>query len=279
MEKLEDFNGREVENMRIIDNIRVLPLGFNFPIYKSILNKYSIESVFTYQQDSSLIEDCKSICWFGSKSKAEYYNKKGTTVYEYKTIKPINLFVVNNYVNFETFKTLLDRVDDIDLKKFKVLTVRDIHECKDTDKFCKYSYLTMSKKERILFEYKFAFGLTTIEDQLIFAKLFLKLQEFKVIPKIDKMMDGKGDQPEIYYKLGRTFLSGVNMFLTESSKKRTGHRFSIYSIDMNVIQNLCMLISDKLQGYVYGHIPSVWHRGMNDTSEIAIFNPVSCLKI
>lgn len=34
MEKLEDFNGREVEHIRIIDNIRVLPLVKNFPVYK-----------------------------------------------------------------------------------------------------------------------------------------------------------------------------------------------------------------------------------------------------
>lgn len=68
------------------------------------------------------------------------------------------------------------------------------------------------------------------------------------------------------------------MFLTEGYKKTSGNRFSIYSIDMNVIQNLCMLISDKLEGYVYCHSPSIWHRAMNDTSEIAIFNPLSMLK-
>jgi len=277
---MDNIINNEIHYINIVDGIRYIELNIDFPLYKSILERYDRNSFFTYKLSEDIIQNCQSIAWFAGKNKAEYYKRKNTIIHQYKVKKPAFIFVANNYNNYNFLKNILSTFEDVDsLRCITELTIDDIPS-EIRGKFLKYDYLTMSKKQRVLFEYCFAFGLISLKEQFMFFKLMLKLQEYNIISRLNTMMSlTKEEIHPIFLRLFRQGLNILDTFFPESSKEYNfGNRFSAYSIDINVVQNLCQLLPVNFNGYIYLHQPSFWHRKMEDTSEIAIFNPIEILE-
>lgn len=276
---MDEIRGKEIKYIEIIDNIRILPLPKKFPLYKSVLNIYNRNSIFEYEPFPDLIPPCKSIFWFAGKEKALYYKKDNTTIHTYYTkLNTTKLLIANNHNNFLYIKGLLEKSN---LENYSCVTEIVLEKLPDAlkEKFYKYNYLRLSKLNRILFEYCFAFGLISVQDQLMFSKLLLKLQEYKLIPQLKTMTSSSEENSDLYLRAIRQGVNIFDKFVPDSFKEnKFEQRFSIYSIDINIVKNLCTLLSDKIDGYVYFDEPTIWHRKMKDTSEIAIFNPKNVIE-
>jgi hypothetical protein len=260
------------------NNSRIIILEKDFPLYKSILIKYGRNRVFQYKnfEDSSL-QKCQSISWFGGEDKAKYYKRDNTEVYKYMIKKNTKLFVTNNIYNLKYFKSLIDQVDNDKLNNFLVLSELDFNDMDTEGKkhFEKYLYLKMTKKQRIIYEYSFAFGLLSTEEQFNFLKLIIKLQEYNYIENLTKMMES--DDDSLFLTLKRYGMNIIYKLIPQNWKELFGQRCSLYQIDLNIVQNLCLTMPEDINGYIYLHQPSIWHRKMTDVSEVCIFNPIDVL--
>jgi hypothetical protein len=244
-------------------------------IYKSISKPYDRESLFDYKLFKyKKYKQCNYISWFAlNYDKAEYYKKKSktATVYEYDLKKNIKLLVTNSeradlnliksFKNKEMLRVIFDKTFNSIPKNIR-------------KHFEKYKYMKMTKSQKVAFEYNFAFGHITVQEQIDFIKLMLKLQEYDLIEKPKKMHGIHTIFPtdhKLFIRLTR--LIGLNLFKLFSKDKRLkNQRMSLYETDLNVIGNICLLYN--YNGYVFLHQPTLWHKKMKDVSEIAIFNPV-----
>ncbi len=264
-------------------DIDTLLLSRRSRLYKTISNLYNRDSIFDYKiflrDDDS--QNCNYMAWFAlSRDKADYYHKKAsdTTIYTYRILRPIKLFIVNTSNNLDFFIITLMKKLKTNSQDFKCILSTPIPE-KYRDKFQNYEYPRLTLKDRIIYEYGFAFGFLTTDRQLEFLKFILKLQEYNIIPPLNKIF-GKNiflDDSLILRNL-RNVINFKQYILPESEVLK-GQRFSIYAIDCNVLNNLCMLFSEHFDGYMYMHEGvSKWHKNMNDTTEIALFNTPEVLE-
>lgn len=117
---------------------------------------------------------CKIISWFAlSNKKAEYYRKKmrKATVHAYKVKRNVNLMIANNDWNLKMFSYYARK------KASSLVVLTEVHlnqiPMAVQNKFQSYSYLRMTRHERAVHEYKFAFGFLYPAEQLEFIKLCL----------------------------------------------------------------------------------------------------------
>lgn len=262
------------------NGFRVITLRRGHHVYKSIIDKYSRDSVFDY----SLFRDamrkrCKIISWFAlSYEKAEYYRLKSkrATVYEYNVKRDVNLIIANNVWNLKLFSTYARKKAE----NLAVLTKMHFTEIPYDvrNRFESYSYLRMTPHARAVHEYKFAFGFLSRTEQLKFIKLIFKLQEYGIIPNLTQMSDKQS-----VFMANKWVLRGIRAYynvirrFSKYKSPKDGQRFSIYDIDKNVTYNMCIVWPKNVHGYVYVHEPSIWHAKMTDTSEITVFDPIKFL--
>lgn len=260
---------------------RVMTLKNGQRVYKSILDRYSRESVFDYSLFHGATQmRCKIISWFAlSFKKAEYYRKKSkkATVHAYEVKRNVNLMIANNDWNLKMFSYYARK------KASSLVVLTEVHlnqiPMAVQNRFQAYSYLRMTRHERAVHEYKFAFGFLYPAEQLEFIKLVFKLQEYGIISPLTQMSDKQS-----LFLSNKWALRGIRAYynvirrLSKYKNKKDGQRFSIYDIDKNVTYNMCVALPNDVNGYVYVHQPSIWHAKMTDTSEITIFNPVQFLK-
>ena len=250
-----------------------LTLSTGTLLFKSIPTKFEKESIYSYNLLDSKTEKCKHASWFGlTHDKAEYYRKKSTSakLHVYRTIVPTKYFLVNTTHNAEIMrKKLLDSKP----KQLKVFFSEAIPE-KWQKHFEKYEYLTWTRQEKAIFEYDFAFGLTSVEHQIIFLKLILKLQEYKLVAPTRKMENNNIFSQFLSdpyaQRIVRQLINTKHTLTATDS--RVGQRFSLYNIDIHVLHNLCLVLPKSFAGYIFLHQPSVWHTEMMDTTEVALFN-------
>lgn len=250
----------------------------NTPLYKSISSPYKRESIFEYNLFDSRVNKCRKISWFAlTKEKADYYKEKSSsaTVYEYTTKKGVD-FLVTNFENSSI--EVSKKMTKIPNKSIKVLYRGLYKNLSPYEKkhFQSYDYMQMTIAERAIYEYKFAFGHLDKKEQRKFIKLVLKLQEYKLIDTTRKMHGTnifKGENKYLF-KIARAWIRISGKL---DKEKQFGNRFSLYIIDINIVNNLCLLFP-KLNGYVYLHQKSIWHPKMEDTSEIAVFDVTNIIK-
>jgi hypothetical protein len=255
-------------------NIRYFILNKNEYLWKAIPAKYGKKSMYTYQSfPISTNKNCKVISWFAlNKDKAEYYQKKlkNSIIYKYTINNPIKLFLVNNITNQSIYYKILQNTTE----KLNILTSIHINQLSKQlqPHFKHYKYMHMNTVDKSFHEFNFAFGFLSKKEQFKFLKLYLKLQEYNIIPKQTGINNNKSiSSYNLPYRIARFILPYVK---NDTNKHSTGHRYSIYSIDKHVVHNLCLLLYNiGINGYVYLHMPSDWHPTMKDTTEIAIFNP------
>ena len=247
----------------------MISLHKNTSLFKSITKPYYRDSIFDYKLFNTETKRCNTITWLAlTKEKAEYYKKKSknATIYTYNTKKK-STYLITNYLTHLNIKSI---------KGLRVIFKHTLNSIPDDikGKFAKYNYMNMTIKQRVDYEYRFAFGHMESNEQNNFLKLILKLQEYDLIPPTTKMQGANiFDNDKYMFKILRRNITLVGNF----KQNILNQRFSLYAIDINIVNNLCKLYPN-INGYVYLSKPSIWHKKMNDTSEIAVFNVKNIIK-
>lgn len=262
-------------------NMRIYTLKNGQHIFKAIPEKYGSESVFEYQSfPLSENTHCKIIPWFAlNYKKAQYYQEtlKNSMVYQYTITNPVKLFLVNNVTNASIFEQLLRDTKE-NIQVITDLRVEDLDK-KIQSHFTHYKYMHLTTRQRAYYEYAFAFGFLQKKEQFTFLKLTLKLQEYGIIQKQTNIQGNNPFASKYIYRAARLALQTKINILGDKKGEQYWHRYSLYSVDKNVVHNMCMLLFPfGINGYIYLHVPSDWHSKMMDTTEIALFDPIMYLK-
>lgn len=180
--------------------------------------------------------------------------------------------------NLETsIANLYNKIQHANTKNIKVIYKGKFNNLTSHEQkhFDHYPYMKMNIKDKAIHEYKFAFGHLDVKEQHLFMMLLLKLQEYKLIKPPKKMYGINRFVMDSNYilKLSRSFIK----LRGKLAKPEHGNRVSLYTIDINIVNNLCILFP-KLNGYVYLHKKSIWHPKMDDTSEVAVFDITNTVK-
>ena len=273
---VETYDGSPVIIQKDELDFRIIVLNEGQHLYKSIINKFSKDSVFDYKLfEHATNLRCKIISWFAlTYEKAEYYKKKSShaTVHIYTIKNPIHLLVANNFNDLHMYENYAQK-KQAELMILTDISLSDI-SVNIRSRFWKYEYLHLNRYERAIYEFKFAFGFLYTSEQLRFIKLILKLQEYKLISPIGQMA-GKHSiflSSTVSLHAIRTYYNVIR-HLPKYKKVVDGQRFSIYEIDKNITYNMCTILPETINGYVYINQASIWHPKMTDTSEITLFDP------
>lgn len=253
------------KNFKIKPILKVLNKGY--PLYAS--KKYEGSSILAYNKSEELKYNDKCLkqnsSWFGDLDVAKIYKTKDTNIYKWNVNKLTKLLKITqlneNFINKIFRMTKLELVPSINLTN---------QQLKKID--YKHDYLTMSKNERALFEFKFCFGYISIEEQYEFMKFIEYLIEKKIIDI--KRREGDSIIKKIklkinYYRVGSLF-----------NKKKKMNRLSFYDIDKHAIMNLCKITHElniNISGVYQKNDTSFWFPDLivykMNIQEYILFNP------
>lgn len=244
----------------VIKNLQV-----GFPLYAA--KKYKGDEILEYNRklEEKKHDHClqENSSWFGSLQVAKWYNTKGTHIYKWKTKKPTHLLLITR--KNEGFLKQLFLNTDIQLTPSVNLTKKNLKY--------EHPYLKMGDNEKAYFEFCFAFGYITIEEQYEFLKLVKYLIENDFIEM--KRREGSSIANVITLKLGYYFIK--HRMIT--TKKNKMNRLSFYSIDKYAIMNLCRLVNNpkyKIDGVYQKNDISFWFSQFitkRNIEEYILFNP------
>ena len=242
-------------------------------IYAS--KKYSGDEILKYtaEQEKKYHDNCliDNISWFGDLKQAKSYNSKGQHVYKWIVKNPTYLLEMNRknekmfscYFNNTThhLQTVI-QLTPSQLKKAKTLLKETTIKC---------SYLDMSVNKQALFEFQFAYGYITIEQQYQFMKLVAFLIEHKFLDI--KMREGVSiinklnQKIEYYYLFNKTYT------------KQKYNRLSIYLFDKFALRNVCKIMPShyNISGVIQENTNSFWFPDLilykMDIKEYVLYNP------
>jgi hypothetical protein len=222
-------------------------LHIGYPLYAS--KKHEGDKLLEYKRkmeletgDHCLLENSS---WFGDLNVAKSYKKDDTHIYKWSIKKPTNLLKISH--NNEKF------IDQI-FKNTRIKLVPNIILSNSQKSKIKYNhpYINMTNNEKALYEFQFAFGYITIEEQYEFLKLVKYFIENNFIT-IDTR-EGSSILKKINYKINYYKVASI------VSKKKKYNRLSIYYFDKYAIMNLCKIVYNNKQYNISG----VYQK--NDTS-------------
>lgn len=251
---------------KLTPHLRVLELGF--PMYAS--KKYEGDKLIEYKRQMELKtgDHCllENSTWFGDLDVAKSYKKDDTHIYKWTIKKPTNLLKITH--NNEKFINNL-------FQNTRVQLVPTIQLTKNQQSKIKYEhpYIHMSNNQKALFEFQFAFGYITLEEQYEFLKLIYYLIEHKFI--------------KIYTRKGKSILKKLQMKINYYkiasivAKKKKYNRISIYHFDKYAIMNLCKIVYNNrtynISGVYQKNDNSFWFPDLlvykMNIQEYILFNP------
>jgi hypothetical protein len=266
------------KNMKTINNktkktyTKVKPsfkkLNVGYPLYAS--KKHEGDKLLEYKKKEEIASGNHCLLdnssWFGDLDVATSYKKDDTHIYKWKIKAPTNLLRIDK--KNETFINYIFKNTQINLTPTISLTEVQSNKIK-----YEHSYLTMSPNEKALFEFKFAFGYITTEEQYEFLKLVKYLIENEFI-KLDTR-EGNSILKKLNFKINYYKMSS---FL---SKKKKYNRLSIYFFDKYSIMNLCKIVYNKreykISGVYQKNDTSFWFPDLvvykMNIQEYILFNP------
>ena len=210
-----------------INNIKIVKLPKNTIIYKGIINT-------EYSKNPSNIFNLKGSNkgWFSTKNIASNYgNNKNENVYKYKTIRKLNLYLLNNNNNL---KILFNEIQN---KIKKIITMKKIN----------FNKLNILLNEIIIL--RITTGIyTTYNKQLKLLKDYSKYTKYKVIEKEKKYIKNYN---KTIFKINNNTYSNLYLDL---------NRISISTF----LDSLLTDIINKyynIDGYISYKVPSLWEFG------------------
>jgi hypothetical protein len=251
---------------KVTPSLKYLKVGY--PLYAS--KKHEGDKLLEYKKKAEI--DSGDHClldnssWFGNLDVAKSYKKDDTHIYKWEIKKPTNLLRIDKknevFINYIFNNTKINLIPTINLTDSQVKKIKYEH-----------AYLTMSPNEKALYDFKFAFGYITVEEQYEFLKLIKYLIENNFI----KINSREGST------ILRTLNFKINYYKVSSliSKKQKYNRFSSYFFDKYAIMNLCKIVYNKkeykISGVYQKNDTSFWFPDLivykMNIEEYILFNP------
>lgn len=249
----------------IIPKLKIMHKGDH--LYAS--KKYSGDELLAYTRNNELKthEYCNldNINWFGNYDVAKSYKTKETKIYKFKINHTTKLLRIDKQ-NERFFKSLFLNTNiildtSIQLKNDKLNNIDYEHP-----------YLKMNNKEKAYYEFCFAFGYLTLQEQCDFMLLLKYLIEKNIIHM--EMRDGKSIINKLLLKI--TYYRAAHIF----SKKAKYNRLSFYDLDKHALLNICKLLRSKkinIHGIFQRNTSSFWFPDLivykMNIEETILFNP------
>lgn len=257
-------------------SIKILHKGF--PIFAS--KAYTGDQILKYTRDGEKRTNnhClfENISWFGDYIQAKSYKTKETHINKWKIKKETHLINMNKE-NERFFETIFKKTDiilgtAINIPDDKVNKIKNQMSDEKITNF----YIDMTQNERALYEFKFAYGYISVEEQYQFMKFikFLIKNNFLDI----KMREGTSIINKIIEKINYYY------YLNKTNTKQKYNRLSIYAFDKNALNNLCKIMPPKykIDGVFQANDKSFWFPDLvvykMNIKEYVLYNPHHNLK-
>ena len=263
--KTRKNNNTRKNNKTIKPSLKILRK--NDFLYAS--KKYSGDELLTYTKNNELKSheycDLENINWFGSYEVAKSYQTKETKLNQFKIKNIVKLLRINKE-NENFFRSLFLRSN--------LVLEPSIQISNEKIKKANYShpYLHMDNKEKAYYEFCFAFGYLTLQEQYEFMVLLKNLIEEKIIHI--EMRDGKSIVNKLSLKINYYRLTHI------VSKHTKYNRLSFYDLDKHALLNLCKLLKARnltIQGIFQKNTTSFWFPDFvvykMNIEETILFNP------
>ena len=256
---------------RIKPSIKTLKTGY--PLYASKKSYGDKILEYTKEQEKNFNDSCLfgNMSWFGDLEQAKSYKTEDQNIFKWKIKKPTNLLVINKhnekffeyyFLNTrENLKTTIELTGE-QIKKVKKQIENENINC---------YYLDLSLNQRAFFEFKFAYGYITAEEQYQFMKLIKFLIQHKFIDI--KMREGTSIINKLSKKIDYYY------FLNKTNTNNKYNRLSIYLFDKYALNNLCKIIPShyKISGVIQEDTKSFWFPDLivykMNIKEYVLYNP------
>jgi len=252
-------------------SLKVLKIGY--PLYASKKSYGDKILEHTKEEEKKYNDSCLfgNMSWFGDLEQAKSYKTEDQNIYKWKIKKSTNLLIMNkqnekffqHYFNNTklTLSTLINLTDKQIVKAKKKIEDENIN--------C--PYFNLSQNEKAFFEFKFAYGYISVEEQYQFMKLIKLLITNKFMDI--KMREGTSILKKLNKKINYYY------YLNKTNTKEMYNRLSIYLFDKYALNNLCKIIPSnfKISGVLQENTKSFWFPDLivykMNIKEYVLYNP------
>jgi hypothetical protein len=253
-------------------SMKILKKGF--PIYASKTHDGQEILDYTKEQEKNQKKHCinENLNWFGDYEEAKHYKSSKTKIYKWimkKETRLINMNEKNSVFFKKLFQTDKSLVPAIQIDPSKLKKLYDLKQ-KMIEKKIDSTYLYMSPQERALYEFQFAYGYISAEQQYQFMKFIRFLIENDITDI--KRREGISIIEKIKNK--------INYYYLLNKTNHTKHnRLSFYAFDKCALTNLCRLLPKKykIEGVLQANEKSFWFPDLiiykMNIKEYVLFNP------
>jgi hypothetical protein len=256
-----------------LDNPQLKILKVGFPLFASKKSYGDKIIEYTKEQEKKFNDSCLfgNMSWFGDYTEAKSYKQADQNIYKWIIKKVTNLLVTER--KNEPFIKKLFQNAKIELDTAIHLTPEKLELAKEKIKNenINCSYLEMNQNEKAFFEFGFAYGYITTEEQYQFMKLIKFLIEKKYVDI--KNRESQSILKKINQKIKYYF------FINKLNKKEKYNRLSIYSFDKYALNNLCKIMPKKykIDGVFQPNSNSFWFPDLKvykmNIKEYVLYNP------
>ena len=258
---------------KVTGDLHVKVLKPNFPIYAS--KNYNGAAILEHakEEEEKHKDSCVfvNISWFGDLQQAKSYKQEGQQIYKWKINTNTRLLIPNK--KNETFIKNLFETTNLKLETAVTITSEkeEMAKKKLINENIRCPYLYLSQNERAFFEFGFAYGYISAEEQYQFMKLivFLIKNNFLDI----ETREGSSIVPKLKEKIDYYY------FTNKLNKKQKYNRLSVYSFDKYALNNLCKIMPAKyrIDGVFQPNTRSFWFPDLvvykMNIKEYVLYNP------
>jgi hypothetical protein len=261
-----------------IKNPSIKIFNKGFPIFASKV--YSGDQILKYTSngEKKTNDHClfENISWFGDYIQAKSYKTKETNINKWIIKKETRLLNMNH--KNESFFEKIFKSTDIVLGTAVNIPDDKVNKIKNqmADEKMQNFYIDMTQNERALYEFKFAYGYISVEEQYQFMK-FLKFLIKNKYTDI-KMREGTSIINKLTEKIDYYY------YLNKTNTKQKYNRLSIYAFDKYALNNLCKIMPSKykIDGVFQANDKSFWFPDLlvykMNIKEYVLYNPHHNLK-
>ena len=261
-----------------INNLSVKTLPIKFKLYGA--KSYQGNAILEHARElenkyqSSCIMD--NLTWLGTYNVAKNYKTKDLIIYEWEIKTPTRILIINRR-NKKYLKTLFLKTQNtiaplIDLTKINTRKMINHAEKEGITN----NYFTMSIREQAWYEFAFAYGYLSLNEQYQFLKLIKFLFDNNYI----SINMRNGDS--IISKINRDIYYYNTVHLLPYKHKEMFNRISFYQFDKSALTNLCKVLPNTIAGVFQPNENSFWFPNFiiyqMNIEEYVLFNPHRKLK-
>ena len=258
---------------KVTGDIQVKVLKPNFPIYASKKDYGATILEHTKEEEEKYKDSCLfgNMSWFGDFQQAKSYKQEGQQIYKWKINTNTRLLIPNK--TNETFIKNLFQTTNLKLETAVTITPEkeEMAKKKLVNENIRCPYLYMSQNERAFFEFGFAYGYISAEEQYQFMKLIAFLIENKFLNI--ETREGSSILTKLKEKIRYYY------FTNKFGKKQKYNRLSVYSFDKYALNNLCKIMPAKyrIDGVFQPNTRSFWFPDLvvykMNIKEYVLYNP------